>query len=85
MKLCECTMGVLVCVKADAIDSDQLHIGHIVGLANPDDPFGAASILTQLKTKPGAAPQRVWPVVQFCGQHNSKVVDFNDLDLFTAY
>ena len=32
MKLCECKMGVLVCVKPDVLDTDQLRIGHVVGL-----------------------------------------------------
>jgi len=32
MKLCECRMGVLVAVKPDRLETDELRIGHVVGL-----------------------------------------------------
>jgi hypothetical protein len=32
MKLCECKIGVLVCVKPDKLKTDELRIGHVVGL-----------------------------------------------------
>lgn len=32
MKLRECRMGVLVAVKPDRLETDELRIGHVVGL-----------------------------------------------------
>ena len=32
MKLAECKMGTLVCVKPDLLEVDELRVGHVVGL-----------------------------------------------------
>ena len=87
MKLAECKMGVLVCVKAEALETTELRIGHVVGLADPDN-LNPNSILAQLRNKAGQVPvtaHKVWPVVLFAGNERGVVINYEDLEPFTAF
>jgi len=70
MKLAECKLGALVCVKPDKLTTDELRIGHIVGLTlyNKSDKFPI-----------------VVPLVKFAGNHEQTIIHYDDLDLFTAW
>ncbi len=84
MKLAECRIGTVVCMKADVVDTNQLVIGHIVGLENPDVPRRGLLILGS-NFEQRATSSRVWPRVKFCGYVNDVVISFDDIELFTAY
>lgn len=54
MKLAECKMGTLVCVKPDMLEVDELRVGHVVGLTYLGLPRAnrADHLLDHLKRKP---------------------------------
>ena len=86
MKLAECKIGSLVCVKAGVLETDELRIGHITGLADPDN-INSDTVLNRIKNKPGLppAPKKVWPVVLFAGNQSGVVINYEDIEPFTAY
>jgi hypothetical protein len=89
MKLAECQMGVLVAVKPDVLETDELRIGHVVGLAYA--PRGAPpgtyaqTLIHKLKSPESFDLPVVVPLVRFAGNSDSVAISHEDLDLFTAF
>jgi len=83
MKLCECKMGVLVAVKPDALQTDELRIGHVVGLAYAGG--RTVAILSQIGKEFSSEEKKIIPVVQFVGNDRPTAIDYDLLDLFTAF
>lgn len=79
MKLCECRIGVLVAVKPDELQTDELRIGHVIGLTTT-----GSSPLERIKHAPGAKFETI-PVVMFAGNVQGTAIHHDKLDLFTAY
>lgn len=94
MKLAECKMGVLVSVQPDALATDELRIGHVVGLTYagivPDgQPYTHSVAVLETIRRPkdveSVKKMRVIPLILFAGNSHPTPFDYEKLDLFTAY